>query len=213
MMCQIRFSTGVSHKLCHALVYFPWHCMLFVENVHFYAQVLFGLSYASVDVLYQTSWGISWWKKSDDLFGHFEAVCQWDSNIRSDTMLWCVADYGGSGAGYLDHVLVMEEISRASGAIGLSYGAHSNLCINQLRRYGSEKQLQKYLPKVAFLFVGWLNYWFMWCCMCGEHSMIYDVVLLVWGDGSQMLLSCGLPCAGCRVETHHCCTDHHCSCH
>ena len=59
-----------------------------------------------------------------------------------------VAKYGGTEAGYLEHVLVMEEISRASGAVGLSYGAHSNLCINQLRRYGSEEQLQKYLPKV-----------------------------------------------------------------
>jgi len=45
----------------------------------------------------------------------------------------------------------MEELSRACGAVALSYGAHSNLCINQLRRYGSEAQLQKYLPKVAFL--------------------------------------------------------------
>jgi len=60
----------------------------------------------------------------------------------------CIAKYGGTEAGYLDHALVMEEISRASGAVGLSYGAHSNLCINQLRRYGSEEQLQKYLPKV-----------------------------------------------------------------
>jgi len=61
----------------------------------------------------------------------------------------------------LDHVLVMEEMSRACGAVGLSYGAHSNLCINQLRRYGSEAQLEKYLPKVAAaLFVSWieLNY-------------------------------------------------------
>jgi len=64
-------------------------------------------------------------------------------------MLWCTAKYGGTEAGYLDHVLVMEEMSRASGAVGLSYGAHSNLCINQLRRYGSEEQLHKYLPKVA----------------------------------------------------------------
>ena len=64
-------------------------------------------------------------------------------------MLCCTAKYGGTEAGYFDHVLVMEEMSRACGAVGLSYGAHSNLCINQLRRYGSEEQLQKYLPKVA----------------------------------------------------------------
>ncbi|XP_066486871.1 isovaleryl-CoA dehydrogenase, mitochondrial isoform X1 [Tiliqua scincoides] len=57
-------------------------------------------------------------------------------------------EYGGSGMGYLDHVLVMEEISRASAAVGLSYGAHSNLCINQLVRNGNEAQKEKYLPKL-----------------------------------------------------------------
>ncbi|XP_037690240.1 isovaleryl-CoA dehydrogenase, mitochondrial isoform X1 [Choloepus didactylus] len=56
--------------------------------------------------------------------------------------------YGGSGLGYLEHVLVMEEISRASGAVGLSYGAHSNLCINQIVRNGNEAQKEKYLPKL-----------------------------------------------------------------
>ncbi|XP_051833045.1 isovaleryl-CoA dehydrogenase, mitochondrial [Antechinus flavipes] len=58
------------------------------------------------------------------------------------------AQYGGSGLGYLDHVLVMEEMSRASAAVGLSYGAHSNLCINQLVRNGNESQKEKYLPKL-----------------------------------------------------------------
>ena len=47
-------------------------------------------------------------------------------------------EYGGLGFGYLEHVIAMEEISRASGSIGLSYGAHSNLCVNQLRRWGSD---------------------------------------------------------------------------
>ncbi|KAK7810271.1 hypothetical protein U0070_010435 [Myodes glareolus] len=56
--------------------------------------------------------------------------------------------YGGSGLGYLEHVLVMEEISRASGAIGLSYGAHSNLCVNQIVRNGNEAQKERYLPKL-----------------------------------------------------------------
>lgn len=56
--------------------------------------------------------------------------------------------YGGSNMGYLAHVIAMEEISRASGSIGLSYGAHSNLCLNQIQRYGSEAQLQKFLPKL-----------------------------------------------------------------
>ncbi|XP_074145388.1 isovaleryl-CoA dehydrogenase, mitochondrial isoform X2 [Sminthopsis crassicaudata] len=58
------------------------------------------------------------------------------------------AQYGGSGLGYLDHVLVMEEMSRASASVGLSYGAHSNLCINQLVRNGNESQKEKYLPKL-----------------------------------------------------------------
>ena len=54
--------------------------------------------------------------------------------------------YGGAGMGYLEHVIAMEEISRASASIGLSYGAHSNLCVNQIRRNGSEEQKEKYLP-------------------------------------------------------------------
>lgn len=54
--------------------------------------------------------------------------------------------YGGSGLGYLAHVVAMEEISRASASVGLSYGAHSNLCVNQLRRWGSDAQKSAYLP-------------------------------------------------------------------
>ena len=57
-------------------------------------------------------------------------------------------DYGGSGLGYLEHCVAMEEVSRGSGSIGLSYGAHSNLCVNQLRRNGSEEQKRQYLPKL-----------------------------------------------------------------
>jgi len=56
--------------------------------------------------------------------------------------------FGGLGLGYLEHCVVMEEISRASGAIGLSYGAHSNLCMNQLRLHGSADQKRRYLPKL-----------------------------------------------------------------
>jgi len=56
--------------------------------------------------------------------------------------------YGGAGMGYLQHVVAMEEISRASASVGLSYGAHSNLCVNQIRRNGSEAQKKKYLPKL-----------------------------------------------------------------
>ena len=57
--------------------------------------------------------------------------------------------YGGAGQGYLAHIVAMEEISRASAAVGLSYGAHSNLCVNQIRRNGSEAQKRKYLPKLV----------------------------------------------------------------
>jgi isovaleryl-CoA dehydrogenase len=57
-------------------------------------------------------------------------------------------EYGGSGQGYLEHCVAMEEISRASAAVGLSYGAHSNLCVNQLSRNGSAAQKKKYLPQL-----------------------------------------------------------------
>src|SRR3954467_9072864 len=57
-------------------------------------------------------------------------------------------EYGGLGLGYLEHVVAMEEVSRASASVGLSYGAHSNLCINQLRRWGSDEQKRRYLPKL-----------------------------------------------------------------
>lgn len=58
------------------------------------------------------------------------------------------ATYGGSELGYLAHVIAMEEISRASASVGLSYGAHSNLCVNQICRWGNEEQKQTYLPKL-----------------------------------------------------------------
>jgi isovaleryl-CoA dehydrogenase len=57
-------------------------------------------------------------------------------------------EFGGLGLGYVEHVVVMEEISRASASVGLSYGAHSNLCINQIRRWGSAAQKRRYLPKL-----------------------------------------------------------------
>jgi isovaleryl-CoA dehydrogenase len=56
--------------------------------------------------------------------------------------------YGGQDMGYLAHTIVMEELSRASGSVALSYGAHSNLCVNQIVRNGSEEQKSKYLPKL-----------------------------------------------------------------
>ncbi len=57
-------------------------------------------------------------------------------------------EYGGAGMGYVEHVVAMEEVSRASASVGLSYGAHSNLCVNQIRRNGSEDQKRRYLPKL-----------------------------------------------------------------
>jgi isovaleryl-CoA dehydrogenase len=57
--------------------------------------------------------------------------------------------YGGLGLGYFEHLLAMEELSRASGSVGLSYGAHSNLCVNQIHRHGTEEQKAKYLPDLV----------------------------------------------------------------
>ena len=57
-------------------------------------------------------------------------------------------EWGGLGLGYLEHVVAQEEVARASASVGLSYGAHSNLCVNQLRRWGSDEQKRKYLPKL-----------------------------------------------------------------
>ncbi len=57
-------------------------------------------------------------------------------------------EFGGLGLGYLEHCVAIEEVSRASASVGLSYGAHSNLCVNQLTRNGSEEQKRRYLPKL-----------------------------------------------------------------
>jgi len=78
-------------------------------------------------------------------------------------------EFGGSNLGYLAHVIAMEEISRFSASVGLSYGAHSNLCVNQIHRNGSEAQKQKYLPKLCSgEFIGALA--------MSEHSAGSDVV-------------------------------------
>jgi alkylation response protein AidB-like acyl-CoA dehydrogenase len=63
-------------------------------------------------------------------------------------------EWGGAGLGYLEHCLSMEQISRASAAVGLAYGAHSNLCVNQIRRWGTEEQKRRYCPKLAQSWVG-----------------------------------------------------------
>ena len=57
-------------------------------------------------------------------------------------------EYGGAGLGYLEHCVAIEEVSRASASVGLSYGAHSNLCVNQIARNGNDAQKKKYLPKL-----------------------------------------------------------------
>ena len=59
-------------------------------------------------------------------------------------------EWGGTGLGYLEHCVAMEEVSRASASVGLSYGAHSNLCVNQIRRNGSDEQKRRYLAKARF---------------------------------------------------------------
>ena len=58
-------------------------------------------------------------------------------------------EYGGLGGSYLDHCIVNEELSRASGSVALSYGAHSNLCVNQIHRHGTDEQKERYLPKLC----------------------------------------------------------------
>ncbi len=79
--------------------------------------------------------------------------------------------YGGAGMGYLEHTIAMEEISRASGSVGLSYGAHSNLCVNQIYRNGSDAQKAKYLPRlISGHHIGALA--------MSEHSAGSDVVSL-----------------------------------
>ena len=57
-------------------------------------------------------------------------------------------EFGGLGLGYLEHVIACEEIGRVSASVALSYGAHSNLCVNQIRRWGNDEQKRKYLPKL-----------------------------------------------------------------
>ena len=74
------------------------------------------------------------WKKLGDLGLHGMTVAE---------------EYGGTGLGYLAHMIAMEEVSRASASVGLSYGAHSNLCVNQIHRNASEAQKRKYLPKLV----------------------------------------------------------------
>ena len=79
---------------------------------------------------------------------NFRATCGAKPAISGLLGLTVGAEHGGAGMGYLAHTVAMEEISRASAAVGLSYGAHSNLCVNQLALNGSQAQKQRYLPKL-----------------------------------------------------------------
>src|SRR5436190_2208576 len=78
----------------------------------------------------------------------------WRHHILSATALGLLGitveeEFGGAGMGYLAHVVAVEEVSRGSGSVGLSYGAHSNLCVNQIRRHGRDDQKRRYLPKLV----------------------------------------------------------------
>ena len=93
--------------------------------------------------------------------------------------------WGGLGLGYLEHVVVMEEISRASASVGLSYGAHSNLCINQIRRWGSDEQKRKYLPGlISGVHVGALA-----MSEAGSGSDVVSMRLRAEPDGESYLLN------------------------
>lgn len=105
----------------------------FKESVSQFAQENIAPHAAKIDAANQVPKDVNLWK----LMGDF--------NLHGIT---APEEYGGLGLGYLYHCMAMEEISRASGSVGLSYGAHSNLCINQLVRNGNAAQKQKYLPKL-----------------------------------------------------------------
>ena len=101
------------------------------ESVYDFAQAEIAVQAAEIDS--NNEFPLPLWKKLGDM-----------------GLLGITADeeYGGAGMGYLEHVVAMEEISRASASVGLSYGAHSNLCVNQISRNGNEAQKQLYLPKL-----------------------------------------------------------------
>ncbi len=102
------------------------------EAIHDFASKEIAPRAAAIDV--ENVFPVDLWKKLGDLGIHGLTVPE---------------EYGGTNLGYLAHIVAMEEVSRASASVGLSYGAHSNLCVNQMRRNGSEAQKRKYLPKLV----------------------------------------------------------------
>lgn len=105
----------------------------FKESVHRFAQERIAPHAAAIDAANRFPSSADLWR----LMGDF--------NLHGVT---APEEYGGMGLGYAYHCIAMEEVSRASGSVGLSYGAHSNLCINQLVRHGSPEQKRRYLPKL-----------------------------------------------------------------
>ncbi|HKI74160.1 MAG TPA: acyl-CoA dehydrogenase family protein, partial [Pseudomonadales bacterium] len=94
-------------------------------------------------------------------------------------------EYGGAGLGYLAHVIAMEEISRASASVALSYGAHSNLCVNQIHRNGTSEQRRRYLP-------GLISGEHVGALAMSEHNAGSDVVSLqlrATPDGDEFVLN------------------------
>ncbi|CAI7820366.1 unnamed protein product [Closterium sp. NIES-54] len=106
----------------------------FKESVHKFAHEVIAPHAADIDRNNSFPKNVNLWRLMGDFHLHGITVPEQE---------------GGMGLGYLYHCVAMEEISRASGAVGLSYGAHSNLCINQLVRHGNEEQKAKYLPKLV----------------------------------------------------------------
>lgn len=100
--------------------------------------------------------------------------------LRSDFPVLALPEkYGGAGLGYLENCIAIEEVSRASGAIGLSYGDQTNLAINQIVRNGSEEQKEKYLPKVCTI-VHLLSCVICLCLHSSHHSSSAVNTLVPW---------------------------------